>query len=182
LQWHGICQAKAMLISPGVFLKASEWPAKQSCHLKDYRLYIMDVFMKTSSAKTTAFPIPYMADRENLILKHLPQIRCVALKICSKLPAYIDANDLIGDGVLGLSDAVEKYDPARGVRFKTYSQYRIRGAILDMAEIGHCLNLNGSRILQIHSRAMMKIRTRLCALAAPDNCEEHTESGYADYN
>jgi RNA polymerase sigma factor for flagellar operon FliA len=270
----------------------------------------MDIFMRTSSAKTAALQITSIADREGVILKHLPQIRCVARKICAKLPTFIDANDLIGDGVLGLLDAVEKYDPGRGVSFKTYAQYRIRGAMLDnlrnqdwtprsvrqksrklvstrqsiemllgrapteeemanamdislgklhelmekvsgmkmrslsepkfsdhgapdqmpskedpsnlsdpfsnlfqseircllaaaidylpdrertiislyyyedltMAEIGQCLNLNGSRISQIHSRAMMMLRTRLGALSGPDNCEQHTESRHANYS
>jgi RNA polymerase sigma factor FliA len=273
-------------------------------------LFIIGVFMKASEAKTASLQFPYMTDRDNIILKHLSQIRCVAHKICAKLPACIDANDLIGDGVLGLLDAVDKYDPARGVSFKTYAQYRIRGAILDslrsqdwmsrsvrqksrklmstrqsielllgraptdeevadamdislgklhelmekvsgtkldslsepafsdngiadpkstkadssnladpfshllqseiryylasaiddlpdrertiislyyyedftMAEIGHCLNLNRSRISQIHSRAMMKLRTSLRTLGGPNNCEEHTESGHANYS
>jgi RNA polymerase sigma factor for flagellar operon FliA len=92
---------------------------------------IRDVHMQTSIASALPLQVPSFLDRDAVIFEHLPQIKCVAVKICSKLPASVDANDLIGDGVLGLLDAVEKFDPARGVSFKTYAQYRIRGAILD---------------------------------------------------
>ncbi len=94
-------------------------------------LCLRDVHMQTSTASALALQVPSFVDRDAIILEHLPQVRCIANKICATLPASVDANDLIGDGVLGLLDAVEKFDPARGVSFKTYAQYRIRGAILD---------------------------------------------------
>jgi RNA polymerase sigma factor FliA len=71
------------------------------------------------------------ADREALIEAHLPQVKLVAERMAVKLPPSVDRDDLIGAGVLGLLDAAGKYDPARGVRFKTYAELRIRGAMLD---------------------------------------------------
>jgi len=66
-----------------------------------------------------------------LILEHMPQIRFIAQRISTKLPASVELDDLISAGVLGLIDALEKFDPERGVKFKTYAELRIRGSILD---------------------------------------------------
>lgn len=71
------------------------------------------------------------SDREALILEFLPLVKHLARRILSKLPPSVELNDLIGAGVMGLIDAVDKFDPSRNVRFKTYAEIRIRGAILD---------------------------------------------------
>lgn len=70
-------------------------------------------------------------ERQALIEAHLPQVRYIAERMIAKLPSSVDRDDLIGAGVLGLLDAVEKYDEMRGVQFKTYAETRIRGAMLD---------------------------------------------------
>jgi len=70
-------------------------------------------------------------ERESLILEHMPQIKYIAQRISTKLPSHVELNDLVGTGVLGLLDAIEKFDPNRGVKFKTYAELRIKGAILD---------------------------------------------------
>jgi len=71
------------------------------------------------------------APRERFLESHVALVRYVALRIASRLPANVDVEDLVHDGVLGLIDAVQKYDPARRVRFRTYAEQRVRGAILD---------------------------------------------------
>ena len=78
-------------------------------------------------------PDAVMADSERdvLILEHMAQIKYIAQRISTKLPAHVELNDLVGTGVLGLLDAIEKFDPNRGVKFKTYAELRIKGAILD---------------------------------------------------
>lgn len=70
-------------------------------------------------------------ERNVIIEKHLPMIQCVARRISSRLPAHINYNDLISSGVIGLMDAIKKYDPSRNNKFKTYAEFRVRGAILD---------------------------------------------------
>lgn len=72
-----------------------------------------------------------MEDKQALIIEYTPLIRLIAQKIAVKLPSNIDLNDLISSGVIGLMDAIEKYDPSRDNQFKTYAEFRIRGAILD---------------------------------------------------
>jgi len=71
------------------------------------------------------------AERERLILEYAPMIRYVAGRIAMRLPAHVAMEDLIGAGVLGLIDAVDKFDPEKNVKFKTYAEFRVRGAILD---------------------------------------------------
>jgi RNA polymerase sigma factor FliA len=69
--------------------------------------------------------------REQLILEHLPQVRLIARRIQERLPENIGLDDLVSTGVLGLIAAIDQFDPAQGVKLKTYAEYKIRGAILD---------------------------------------------------
>lgn len=70
-------------------------------------------------------------EREELIREYTPLIKFIAQKIAIRLPSNIELDDLISSGVIGLMDAIEKYDPTRDNKFKTYAEFRIRGAILD---------------------------------------------------
>lgn len=69
--------------------------------------------------------------REELILKYAPLIKFIVHRIAVRPPSCIETNDLINAGMIGLMDALEKFDPSRKIQFKTYAQFRIRGAILD---------------------------------------------------
>ncbi len=71
------------------------------------------------------------AEFEKQVLDHLYIVKIIASKLHSRLPVGIELEDLVHTGVLGLIDAVKRYDPARGTRFPTYASLRIRGAILD---------------------------------------------------
>ena len=70
-------------------------------------------------------------NREEVIVKYSPMIKYVANRIAMRLPPHVEVDDLISVGVLGLMDAISKYDPTRGAKFKTYAEFRVRGAILD---------------------------------------------------
>lgn len=69
--------------------------------------------------------------REEIIIKFTPLIKYIAHRLAMRLPPHITADDLIGAGVIGLMDAIEKFDPAKKVQFKTYAEIRIKGAMLD---------------------------------------------------
>jgi RNA polymerase sigma factor for flagellar operon FliA len=69
--------------------------------------------------------------RERVLLEHLPQVRFIARQIHDRLPAQVPLDDLIHAGVVGLIDAVGKFDPGKNVQLKSYAKFRIRGAILD---------------------------------------------------
>ena len=70
-------------------------------------------------------------NREEVIKQYSPMIKYVANRIAMRLPPHIEMDDLVSVGVLGLIDAITKYDPTRGAKFKTYAEFRVRGAILD---------------------------------------------------
>ena len=69
--------------------------------------------------------------REELILKYAPLVRYIAERMAMRLPPSVSKDDLASAGILGLFDAIDKFDPERGVKFRTYAEHRIRGAILD---------------------------------------------------
>jgi RNA polymerase sigma factor for flagellar operon FliA len=69
--------------------------------------------------------------KEQIVLEHAPLIRYIVNRIAVRLPSHIDLDDLHNTGVIGLMDAIEKYDPDKNCKFKTYAEFRIKGAILD---------------------------------------------------
>jgi RNA polymerase sigma factor FliA len=71
------------------------------------------------------------SEQERLLLEHLPIVRFLARRIHERLPRHVDIEDLVSAGVVGLMDAFAKFDPVKKVQFRSYAQFRIRGAILD---------------------------------------------------
>lgn len=71
------------------------------------------------------------AEQERVLLEHLPVVRFLARRIHERLPQHVDLEDLVSAGVVGLLDAFTKFDPDKKVQFRSYAQFRIRGAILD---------------------------------------------------
>lgn len=69
--------------------------------------------------------------KDQIIVEYAPLVKFIAQKIASRLPSNIELDDLISCGVIGLMDAISKFDPSRDNKFKTYAEFRIRGAILD---------------------------------------------------
>ncbi|MBU1670953.1 MAG: RNA polymerase sigma factor WhiG [Actinobacteria bacterium] len=69
--------------------------------------------------------------REKVILHYAPLVRYVAGRVSSGLPPSVEFGDLVSYGVFGLLDAIEKFDPERGIKFETYAIARIKGAIID---------------------------------------------------
>lgn len=70
-------------------------------------------------------------ERDMLLMEHLPTVRYIARRIHERLPQHVDLDDLVSAGVVGLIDAFSKFDQSKKVQFKSYAQFRIRGAILD---------------------------------------------------
>src|ERR1051325_394029 len=69
--------------------------------------------------------------RDAVVVEHLPLVKSIALRVHESLPVHVDLDDLVHAGVLGLFDAVTKYDEAKNVAFQAYAKHRIKGAILD---------------------------------------------------
>lgn len=69
--------------------------------------------------------------REHLIIRYMRVVKYIAGRMAIHVPSSVDMDDLVGWGVLGLLDAVEKYDHTQDIKFSTYASIRIRGAIID---------------------------------------------------
>jgi RNA polymerase sigma factor FliA len=69
--------------------------------------------------------------KEETILRHLDLVKYMALRLAPRLPGDISVDDLFTAGIIGLMDAIDKFDPSQQIQFKTYAKIRIRGAMLD---------------------------------------------------
>ncbi|MGK5092617.1 RNA polymerase sigma factor FliA [Deltaproteobacteria bacterium TL4] len=69
--------------------------------------------------------------REEMVLEHAPLIKRIVSHMAARFPPSIEKEELYQAGMLGLLDAVDKFEPSKDVQFKTYAEFRIRGAILD---------------------------------------------------
>jgi len=69
--------------------------------------------------------------REELILKYAPLVKNIAERMAIRLSPNICKEELVGPGIMGLFDAIEKFDSSRQIKFQTYANLRIKGAILD---------------------------------------------------
>ena len=88
----------------------------------------METLLREAKEKSSEIP-PNL--KEQIVLEHAPLIRYIVNRIAVRLPSHIDLDDLHNTGVIGLMDAIEKYDPGKNCKFKTYAEFRIKGAILD---------------------------------------------------
>lgn len=70
-------------------------------------------------------------ERQRLVIENLPEVRHTARRIHDRLPSHVPFDDLVHAGILGLIDAVDKFDPSKNVQLKSYARFRVRGAILD---------------------------------------------------
>ncbi len=97
-----------------------------------------------------------LPDREAVVQEFLPGIRIHAMRMKMRLPSHIEVDDLVSSGVIGLLDALERYDASRGIKFKTYADFRIRGAMLDylreMDWFPRSVRQTSSRLQQTYSR------------------------------
>src|SRR5262249_3111892 len=85
---------------------------------------------RTRSTRPRAYR-PLQGERDEILRRYLPPVRRVVQRLAIRKPPHIELDDLVSWGIVGLLDAIEKYDPAKEALFSTYAQFRIRGAILD---------------------------------------------------
>ena len=69
--------------------------------------------------------------REEVVVEYAPLVRHIANRLAARLPENLDRDDLVQAGMIGLLDAIEKYDSGREAQFRTYAEFRIKGAMLD---------------------------------------------------
>jgi RNA polymerase sigma factor FliA len=87
--------------------------------------------MRATSVFARRQPKKTQEQRDQIVLDHLSLVKAIAIRVHENLPVHVDLDDLIHAGVMGLFDAVTKYDGTKNVVFHSYAKHRIKGAILD---------------------------------------------------
>jgi RNA polymerase sigma factor FliA len=114
---------------------------------------------------------PYLAQRvdgaigpqekEQMILQHCGLVKFMALRLASRLPSSVQMDDLFNAGIIGLIDAIDKFDASQGIQFETYAKIRIRGAMLDeiraMDWVPRSLRQKGSMVERAHVALEQKL-------------------------
>src|SRR6266567_2177522 len=121
-------------------------------------------------------------DRDKLIEEMMVQVKYIARRIHERLPQHVPFDDLVQAGMVGLLDAVQKFDPTKNAQLKTYAKFRIRGAILD--SLRDCdwaprdLRRQARQIEQVQS----KLRNELGHTPTDEETAAELELGLADYH
>lgn len=120
-------------------------------------------------------------DREAILRRHLPLVRRVVQRLASRKPPHIDVDDLMSWGIVGLLDAIDKYDPAKEALFSTYAQFRIRGAVLDHLRSLDWVPRSVRQKAAIIEKATRELETLHGRPASEEEVAEHLGLGLADY-
>lgn len=129
---------------------------------------------QTKAQKAYADQAKTSLDRRNeMILEYLPLVKFIASRIASRLPNHIEVVDLINSGIIGLIDAIEKFDAGRKIKFKTYAEFRIKGAILDELRALDWVPRSTRQKASKLERAYQEVEQRLGRSASDAEMVEH---------
>jgi RNA polymerase sigma factor for flagellar operon FliA len=120
--------------------------------------------------------------REALILHHAPLVKFVVGRLALRLPPSLQEEDLIGYGVLGLIEAIDRFDPARGVKFETFAISRIRGHILDSLRQLDLLPRSARRQVKEIEQAMAYLTQTLGRLPTDAEVADHLSLNLDQYH
>jgi RNA polymerase sigma factor for flagellar operon FliA len=99
--------------------------------------------------------------RDQLITEYLPYVKRIVHRIAIHLPSTIDIDDLMNVGVIGLIQAVDRYDPSRDNKFMTYAVFRIKGAVLSELRSRDFLSRSNRRKIRDLENACLKLEQKL---------------------
>ena len=99
--------------------------------------------------------------REQLILEYLPYVKRIVHRIAIHLPPNVDTEDLMNVGVIGLIQAIDRYDPSRDNKFTTYAAFRIRGAVLSELRSRDFLSRSNRRKIRELERTYLRLEQKL---------------------
>jgi RNA polymerase sigma factor FliA len=102
-----------------------------------------------------------LAKRDQLIMEYLPYVKRIVQRIAVHLPASVDVEDLMNVGVIGLIQAVERYDPKRDNKFMTYAVFRIKGAVLSELRARDFLSRSNRRKIRELESTYMRLEQKL---------------------
>lgn len=112
--------------------------------------------MKYDQVPSVPAKIKSHAERDRLINEYAPLVKTIAGRLAIRLPQHISQDDLHSAGIMGLLDAIEKFDEGKGVKFKSYAEFRIRGAMIDelrsMDWVPRSVRKNAKKLEQAYSK------------------------------
>lgn len=120
-------------------------------------------------------------ERDTLLLEHLPTVRYIARRIHERLPQHVDLDDLVSAGMVGLMDAFSKFDHTKKVQFKSYAQFRVRGAILDSLRVLDWSPRELRRKARSIEEAMRALHQSLGRAPSEQEIAVHLNLSLADY-
>ena len=120
--------------------------------------------------------------KNELIREYAPLIKFIAQKIAVRLPSNILIDDLISAGSIGLMDAIDKWDPTRDNKFKTYAEFRIRGAILDELRSQDWVPRSVREKAKIVEKAYAKLEKDLGRPATDEEMCEHLQCSMDEFH
>lgn len=128
-------------------------------------------------------PVPPLSqtERERLIIEHLPQVRMIAAQVHRHIHGRIGLDDLASTGVVGLIAAVDRFDPARQLKLKTYAEHKIRGAILDSLRALDNAPRDFRRRTRAIDEATDRLQRRLGAFPTQEQVVAETGFSEAEY-
>lgn len=100
-------------------------------------------------------------DRDAMIRQHVPLVRRIAHHMIAKLPPNVELDDLIQVGMMGLADALSRYEATQGVQFETFATQRIRGAMLDELREGDWMSRSSRKSQKDIEQAVHRLEQRL---------------------
>ena len=100
-------------------------------------------------------------DREHMIRQYVPLVRRLAHHMIAKLPPNVEIDDLIQVGMIGLSEALTRYEVSQGVQFETFATQRIRGAMIDELREGDWMSRSSRKSQKDIERAVRKLEQKL---------------------
>jgi RNA polymerase sigma factor for flagellar operon FliA len=135
----------------------------------------IEQFWKEFNSQRTAF------SREQLVLSYLNLVKYVAGRIAIGLPTFVEVDDLFGAGLLGLMQAIDKYEPERNTKFETYAIPRIRGAMLDELRSQDWFPRSIRRKAKLLENAYAELESRLERSAADDEIAGYLKISMKEY-
>ena len=120
-------------------------------------------------------------DREHMIRQYVPLVRRLAHHMIAKLPPNIELDDLIQVGMIGLSEALTRYEVAQGVQFETFATQRIRGDMIDELREGDWMSRGSRKSQKEIERAVQRLEQRLGRSPIESEIAAELELSLADY-
>lgn len=120
-------------------------------------------------------------DREHMIRQYVPLVRRLAHHMIAKLPPNVELDDLIQVGMIGLSEALTRYEVAQGVQFETFATQRIRGAMIDELREGDWMSRSSRKSQKDIERALRRVEQKLGRVPRESEIAEELGMTLADY-